>query len=131
MRTVLPLIAPALLAVGMATALAPTAMACGPGEDINTLCSTEQQFLNDLAAIGIKPTSTPKELATTAQMICGVLINGFKEYPGPDAGAGIKNRAASDLRRGNPTITWEQAQGWVQAAVNNVCPDRITGMHYD
>lgn len=115
--------------VMLGTTLASPAMACGAGEDINILCPNEQRYLDELAAIGITPKTTPRELANTGSKICGYLINAYLQHPSPTAGGGLKNGVASTMLTGNPEITWDQAQEWVQAAVDNMCRDDWTGMH--
>jgi hypothetical protein len=107
-------------------AAAPPSVASNP---VNVSPAAEQQFINDLAAIEITPTSTPKNLANTGSTICEYLTDAYRQTGSSMAGPGLKNGAASELRRGNSTITWEQAQAWVQAAVDDTCPDRVTGMH--
>lgn len=125
-------VGPLLLPAGFlaAIALAPTAAARIPGEDTSILCSNERQYVDDLAAIGITPTTTARDLANAGSKICGYLMNEFHSYPLPSAAAGLKNGAAAQLVRQNPSITWEQANGWVQAAIDNMCPDSATGMYF-
>lgn len=100
-----------------------------PG-DPGQLNSIEQKYLADLAAIQIHPTSTAEKLAGTGNIFCGHLIDAYRRYPGPAAARGVKDGLASTIIAGNPGLTWDQAVGWVQAAVNSFCPDRITGMYY-
>lgn len=116
--------------LGIGTGFAPTANACGPGGDLNVLCPMEQKYVDDLAAIGINPKSRPRELANTGSVFCGYLINAYRQYPGQAAAQGVKDNLASTIVANNPELSWQQAQGWVQAAVNNMCTDAMTGMHY-
>jgi hypothetical protein len=69
-------------------------------------------------------------LADTGHTICNGLGAGFQTNPTPVAADGIKNAVASDLRRGNPSFTFEQTMGWVQAAIDNICPNNITGWYF-
>ena len=56
------LIAPIVAALQMAA----PAQACTDSDDANTLCSNEQAFVNDLAAVGITATSTPRVMVSQA-----------------------------------------------------------------
>lgn len=91
-----------------------------PRSDNGPLTAVDQQYLRDLDAIGIEPSSSPKKLAQTGPTICQDLRDRFHVdfAPLPDR----KRDVASEVRRGNPTITWADAQAWVQVAVNNFCP---------
>jgi hypothetical protein len=106
--------------------------AAGPPatSDPAQLSPAEQQYINDLAVVGIQPTSTAKNLANTGRTICEYLAEAYTQYPYPTAGPGLKDGAASMLRNGNSNLTWPQAHATVQAAVNNLCPDHVTGMHF-
>lgn len=105
-------------------------LACAPGKDINILCPNEQTYINTLAALGITPKTTPRNLVNSGNQFCGHLVDAAHRYPSPNAGPGIKDGLASMIMRNNQGFTWAQARGWVQAAIDNLCPDRITGMHY-
>ncbi len=94
------------------------------------LNSIEQSYLADLAAIQIRPTATAKKLAESGGVYCGHLMEMYQRYPGPMAAQGVKDGLASRIIAGNPGLAWNQAVGWVQAAVDNFCPDRVTGMYY-
>lgn len=120
----------ALVSAGLSIETAPRALACIPGEDINILCSNEQNYINALAALGITPKSTPKNLVNSGHQFCGHLVDAAHRYPSQDAGPGIKDGLASMIMRNNRGFTWAQARGWVQAAVDNLCPDSSTGAHY-
>lgn len=93
------------------------------------LTPAEQNYINDLKALGIRPTSSLKNLAQTGPAICQNLMEAYRQNGSALAGPGIKNGGASAMRRSNPNLSWDGAQGWVQSAVNNFCPDRLTGMH--
>ncbi len=106
----------------------PPATASPATSDTEQLGPAELQYIDDLKAIGIQPTSTVKTLAQTGPTICQNLMDAYRQNGSSLAGPGLKNAAASGMRRGNPNLSWEGAQGWVQIAVNNFCPDRVTGM---
>lgn len=95
----------------------------------NELSLAEQRYINDLATIGVHPTSTVKALAETGPKICELVTDAYRRNGSPMAGIGIKNSAASGLKSGSHNLSWEAAQAWVQAAIDHFCPDSQTGMH--
>ncbi len=108
---------------------APDVLGCGPAQAPGVLCSNEQAYINRLAALGITPKTTPRNLVSSGQKFCGYLINAGHDQPSPSAGPGIKGRLASMIVENNG-FTREQASGWVQASVDNLCPDSVTGLHF-
>jgi hypothetical protein len=63
------------LPVGAIVAAAP-AHACTPDDDVNILCANEQAFVDELAAVGVTPTGTPRRMVNQGQTICGQLFSG-------------------------------------------------------
>jgi hypothetical protein len=106
----------------------PPATASPATADTEQLSPNEQQYINNLKYIGIQPTSTVKKLAQTGPTICQNLMDAYRKNGSPLAGPGLKNAAASAMRRGNPNLSWDGAQRWIQFAVNDFCPDDVTGM---
>ena len=113
-------------AIGVTTA--PQATACGPGEDVSVLCPNQKRYIDQLASIGITPTTSLRALSNAGNQTCGALIQARHANPSPAAAPGIKDGVAGMLRHGNSSLTEAQADGWVQAAVDNLCPDSATGL---
>lgn len=105
-----------LLALPMGSVmLAAPAYACTDNDDVNVLCSNEQAFMNDLAAVGIVPTQTPRIMVNRAQGLCGQLASG------------ASRSYVVQKVYGGAAMRLDQAQAIVASAENHLCGFAITG----
>ncbi len=108
------LTAPALTAAlagipAVAVLTAAPAQACTHNDDVNTLCSNEQTFVNDLAKVGIVPTQSPRGLVNQGWQLCGQL------------GSGVPRDVIVQKVYGSASMHLDQAQAIVASAINNLC----------
>lgn len=95
--------------LGAIIAAAP-AHACTDSDDVNTLCSNEQLFVDDLAAVGIVPTETPRILVNRGQLVCGQLASN------------IPRSVVVQKVYGSAAMRLNQAETIVAAAQQHLCP---------
>lgn len=86
------------------------AHACTDSDDVNTLCSNEQQFVDDLAAVGIVPTETPRIMVNRGQLVCGQLASN------------IPRSVVVQKVYGSAAMRLNQAEAIVTAAQQHLCP---------
>lgn len=96
------------LPVGAMIAAAPV-HACTDSDDVNTLCSNEQAFVNDLAKVGVTPTKTPRIMVNQGQQLCGQI------------GSGVPRDVVIQKVYGGAAMRLDQAQAIVAAAINHLC----------
>ena len=95
------------LAVGISSVLGGTSVS----QASPTLTPNEQQFVNDLATIGITPTSGLRGLVGLGYYFCSELSNGKTlEY--------MQNRAYAEITGSTPG----QANAALDSAIKNLCP---------
>lgn len=104
----------AVLPVGAVIAAAP-AYACTADDDVNVLCSNEQAFINDLAAVGVTPTQTPRIMVNRGQGLCGQLASG------------ASRSYVVQLVYASAAMSLDQARAIVAAAENHLCYFNSTG----
>ena len=105
------LIAPIVAALQMAA----PAQACTDSDDVNTLCSNEQAFVNDLVAVGITATSTPRVMVSRGNQLCGEMYRG------------VPRSVVIQQVYGGTAMRLNQAQAIVAAAERHLCAFGVTG----
>ncbi|MBE1552253.1 hypothetical protein GGC64_006340 [Mycobacterium sp. OAS707] len=95
---------------------APLAHACTDSDDVNTLCVNEQAFVNDLAAVGITPTDSPRVMVNRGQTLCGQLASGTS-----------RSVVIQRVYGGTP-MSIDQARAIVAAAENHLCNFAAVGI---
>lgn len=95
--------------LGAVIAAAP-ANACTDSDDVNILCSNEQLFVDDLAAVGIVPTDTPRRMVNRGQLVCGQLASN------------IPRSVVVQKVYGSAAMRLNQAEAIVAAAQQHLCP---------
>ncbi len=91
------------------------ARACTNDDDVNNLCSNEQAFIDELAAVGMVPTNTPRFAVNQGVKICG------------DVYRGTPRSVIIQQVYGGTQMRLEQAKAIVAAAENHLCNFAITG----
>jgi len=105
-----PALAATLAAIpAIAVLTAAPALACTHNDDVNTLCSNEQAFVNDLAKVGITPTGTPRRMLNDGQAVCGQLYSG------------VSRSFVVQKVYGSASMSLFQAQAIVAAAEDHLC----------
>ncbi|QZH61246.1 DUF732 domain-containing protein [Mycolicibacterium farcinogenes] len=103
-----------MMPLGAVIAAAP-AHACTDSDDVNTLCSNEQLFVDDLAAVGIVPTDTPRRMVNRGQLVCGQLASN------------IPRSVVVQKVYGSAAMRLNQAEAIVAAAQQHLCPFTLGG----
>ncbi|TRW81248.1 DUF732 domain-containing protein [Mycolicibacterium sp. 018/SC-01/001] len=114
-RSIVAIIATLVSAPAVAIVAASPASACTDSDDVNALCSNEQAFMKDLAAVGIVPTSTPRVMVNRGNQLCG------------DMYRGVPRSVVVQQVYGGTSMHLNQAQAIVAAAERYLCNFAVTG----
>lgn len=88
-----------------------TGGAVGHGDPNSVLTPNEQQFLNDLASIGVTSTAGDRALVALGYYFCSELSSGkTREF--------MANRAYAEIAGSTP----QQAKAALDFAINDLCP---------